>query len=389
MVTVTRFDPFDPAIREDPYPAYHRLRELRPVLHDETTGTWILSRHRDVAWFLRDDRFSSDRRKGPSFEPPPDPYPMLPSMLFVDPPEHTRLRGLVSRAFTPRMVDQLRGRVEEVTAFLLDQAEAARAFDLVELFAYPLPVVVIAELLGVPPEDRLRFQEWSMRLIRGLDPVTDPAVMHDLFLAREALHAYLREIVERRRTERRDDLISGLLALDELSEPELLVMCQLLLVAGHETTVNLLGNGVLTLLENPDQVERLLAEPDLARPAVEELLRYTSPVQFTGRLALADVEIDGFTVRAGERVMGLVGAANRDPSVFPDPDRLDLGRDPNPHLSFGRGIHFCLGAPLARLEAQVALPALFGRFPGLRLAGRPELRDMVVLRGLSRLPVNV
>jgi unspecific monooxygenase len=312
-------------------------------------------------------------------------------MLVVDPPDHTRLRNLVSKAFTPRMVEHLRPRIEAIVADLLDHLSGS--FDLVTDFAYPLPVIVIAEMLGVPARDRARFQDWSETVVRGLDPYVPPATQRLVADARDALGRYLRGVIAERRREPAADLITGLIAAEEhgdfLSEAELIAMCNLLLVAGHETTVNLIGNGTLALLRHPDQLDRLRREPELARNAVEELLRFTSPVQWTSRVPLVEVTMDDRRLLPRQAVVGILAAANRDPAVFPDPDRLDVGREPGPILSFGRGIHFCLGAPLARLEAQIALPALLARFPEIRLAGEPEPRPTWNLRGLARLPVAV
>jgi pimeloyl-[acyl-carrier protein] synthase len=387
-------DPFDPAIHPDPYPTYRRLRELDPVHWSLPHGVWFLTRHADCDALLRDRRFSAERERTlQAGRAGARNRPVYRSMLFLDPPDHTRLRTLVSKAFTPRMVEALRPRIRSIAAELLDRAAATDEFDLVSAFAYPLPVTVIAEMLGVPVEDHARFQEWSAILAQNLDPMdatatADADQVHD---ARAALFAYLGAIVEQRRREPRDDLITALVAVEErgdvLSLTELLMMCNLLLIAGHETTVNLIGNGVLALLQHPDRLERLRAQPDLAPSAIEELLRYASPVQFTARVALEDVRIDGHPIRAGQPVVAMLAAANRDPAVFADPDRLDLERDPNPHLAFGRGIHHCLGAPLARLEGQIAISLLLERFPRLRLAGEPVLRPNLVLRGLERLPV--
>jgi cytochrome P450 len=393
MATIEpRFNPFDPAVMADPYPYYRRMRERDPVHWNDTLRIWFLTRHADVAGLLRDDRFSADRTRSERFRPPP-PHRRRPgrSMLVVDPPDHTRLRNLVNKAFTPRMVERLRSRVEAITAEILGRLQDAGGFDLVTNFAYPLPVIVIAEMLGVPATDRAAFQEWSAVLVRGLDPLVSEEEQERVFDARDALLEYLRGVLAERRREPQDDMLTRLIAAEEsgdiLSEGELLAMCNLLLVAGHETTVNLIGNGALALLENPGQLDRLRRDPDLIKTGIDELLRYTSPAQWTGRVAACEVEIGGRTIQPTETVIGILGAANRDPEVFPDPDRLDLGRQPNPHLAFGRGIHFCLGAPLAQLEAEVAMPMLLERFPRLRLAGEPELRPTWVLRGLRRLPV--
>lgn len=390
--TEARFNPFDPAVMADPYPYYRRMREEDPVHWNDTVRAWFLTRHPDVVELLRDDRFSADRARSERFRPPP-PHRRRPgkSMLVLDPPDHTRLRNLVNKAFAPRTVERLRPRVEAITAEILDRIDGGVGFDLVRDFAYPLPVIVIAEMLGVPAADRAGFQQWSGVLVRGLDPVVSDEEREMVFDARDALLDYLRGVLMHRRREPQDDMLTSLIAAEEngdiFSEDELLAMCNLLLVAGHETTVNLIGNGVLALLENPDQLDRLRRDPDLIGTAVDELLRYTSPVQWTGRVAAAEIELGGRTIQPPQSVIGILGAANRDPEVFPDPDRLDLGRHPNPHVAFGRGIHFCLGAPLAHLEAEVAMPMLLERFPRLRMAGEPEQRTTWVLRGLRRLPV--
>jgi pimeloyl-[acyl-carrier protein] synthase len=390
--TEARFNPFDTAVMADPYPYYRRMREEDPVHWNDTVRAWFLTRHADVVELLRDDRFSADRTRSERFRPPP-PHRRRPgrSMLVLDPPDHTRLRNLVNKAFTPRTVERLRPRVEAIAAEILDRIDGGDGFDLVRDFAYPLPVIVIAEMLGVPAADRAAFQQWSAVLVRGLDPLVSDEEQEVVFDARDALLDYLRGVLMQRRREPQDDMLTSLIAAEEngdiFSEGELLAMCNLLLVAGHETTVNLLGNGALALLENPDQLDRLRRDPDLVGTAVDELLRYTSPVQWTGRVAAAEIELGGRTIQPPQSVIGILGAANRDPQVFPDPDRLDLGRHPNPHVAFGRGIHFCLGAPLAHLEAEVAMPMLLERFPRLRIAGKPEQRPTWVLRGLRRLPV--
>lgn len=373
--------------RDDPYPLYRQLHETAPVQWNDVLQAWTLVRYADVVFSLTDPRFSADRTIQPA-----DSSWVAKSMLVSDPPDHTRLRALVQKAFTPRMIDQLRPRIIAVIGELLERvAERDGQFDLIADLAYPLPVVVIAELLGVPPEDRSVFHEWSSLLAASLDPLVSADLMSRVYPAREALHTYLRGIIAERRREPRSDLISALVRVEEagdvLSEPELVVMCTLLLIAGHETTVNLIGNGTLALLRHRDQLERLQRSPELLATAVEELLRFDSPVQLTGRLLREPVEIGGHTLQAGDWVLPLLGAANHDPAQFVDPDSLDIGRTPNPHLAFGRGIHFCLGAPLARVEGQLAIGALMRRFPKLQLAGEPVRRNQITLRGLSSLPV--
>jgi cytochrome P450 PksS len=303
-----------------------------------------------------------------------------------------RLRALVSKAFTPRIIERLRGRIEALCEELLDAMERERGTDLVAGYALPLPATVIAELLGVPAEDHARFHRWSNRLVS----VSSGRDMLRALPAALAFVRYLRNLVERRRADPQDDLITALIRVEEagdkLSEDELLAMAFLLLVAGHETTVNLIASGTLALLEHPEQTARLRRDPSLVKPAVEELLRYTSPVEMaTERYAREDAEIGGRRIPRGELVLAVLGSANRDERHFEKPDVLDLARDPNRHLAFGRGgVHHCLGAPLARMEGQIALSALLRRFPGARLAMAPESlhwRRGLFLRGLEKLPL--
>jgi pimeloyl-[acyl-carrier protein] synthase len=378
--------------REDPYPLYRYLHAAAPVQWNDVLGAWTLARYADVVASLTDARFSADRTEHGQ----PDAlegYELAKSMLVSDPPDHTRMRALVQKAFTPRMIEQLRPRIISIVRELLDRiAERGGQFDLITDLAYPLPVVVIAELLGVPPEDRQIFEEWSALLAASLDPLVSADLMERVTQARDALHTYLRGIIAERRREPRADLISALVAVEErgdvLSEPELVVMCTLLLIAGHETTVNLIGNGMLALLQHPDQLAQLRESPQLIGTAIEELLRFDSPVQMTGRIVMEPLELGGKAIPAGDFVLPLLGAANRDPAQFPEPDKLDLARSPNAHVAFGRGIHFCLGAPLARAEGQIAIGALVQRFPKLERAGQPVRRDQITLRGLKSLPVT-
>jgi pimeloyl-[acyl-carrier protein] synthase len=395
------FNPFLPEVHEDPYPLYHQLRAADPV-HRSPLGFWVLTRHSDVLAVLRDPRMSRDPRRSERMEllrlsaevdELLSSEEAAPSMLFVDPPDHTRLRALVNKAFTPGAVERLRPRVEAIVAELLDRVAGAGAMDVVEDLAYPLPVTVICELFGVPESDRDRFRGWSRELVHLLDPLVAASSLERALQARLALRGFLHELIAERRAHPTGDLLTALIAAEDqgrqLSEPELVSMCVLLLVAGHETTVNLIANGTLALLRHPEARAGLQADAALLGSAVEELLRYDSPVQFTSRHALADLEIGGRRVRAGETVIAVLGAANRDPAQFPDPDRLDLARAPNRHIAFGGGIHFCLGAPLARVEARIAIGALLARLPGLELGpGSPVRRDTVTLRGLTSLPVT-
>ncbi len=395
------FNPFLPEVHEDPYPLYRRLRAEDPV-HRSALGFWVLTRHADVLAVLRDPRMSRDPRRSERLEllrSSTEVDDLLaseeaaPSMLFVDPPDHTRLRALVNKAFTPGAVERLRPRVEAIVAGLLDRVVGAGVMDVVEDVAYPLPVTVVCELFGVPEADRDRFRAWSRELVRLLDPLVAADALERALQARLGLRGYLRGLIAERRAYPTGDLLTALVAAEDqghqLSEAELVSMCVLLLVAGHETTVNLIANGTLALLRHPEARASLQADSALAGSAVEELLRYDSPVQFTSRHALADLDIGGCRVRVGESVVAVLGAANRDPAQFPDPDRLDLARAPNRHVAFGGGIHFCLGAPLARTEARIAISALLARLPGLELGPQPPVRrDTVTLRGLASLPVT-
>lgn len=389
--TVSALEIFARSARPDPYPIYERLREQAPVHFEESIGIWFLTRYEDAGTLLKDGRFSADRTQAAQYQELARDLPR--SLLGLDPPDHTRLRGLVLKAFTPRVVERLKPRIQELVDGLLDEAARRGGLELVEDFAYPLPVTVIAEMMGVPLEDRDRFQQWSRVLAASLDPIQPAERLRQTEPARVALTDFFRDIIERRRREPREDLVSALVAAEEqgdvLTEQELLVMCNLLLIAGHETTVNLIANGTLALLRNPEQLERWRAGEVADETAVEELLRFDGPVQLTGRVPVEDIEVGGRSVSRFQPVIALLGAANRDPAAFAEPGRLDLGRQPNQHFAFGRGIHFCLGAPLARLEGQIALGSLVRRFPGVRLAGEPRWRDQVVLRGLESLPVGV
>jgi len=394
------FNPFRPEVIADPYPHYRRLREADPVHWSDLLDAWVLTRYDDVSFVLTDRRFSANRRlarnryavEALKWEADFGPFARAPTMLGTDPPEHTRLRRLVSKAFTVRAVESLRPRIQALVEELLDSLEERGQFDIVADLAYPLPVIVIAEMLGIPHQDRDAFKRWSDDVAATLVPLIPDDVRERARRSIEEMAAYFRDIMAVRRRQPRDDLISGLLAAEEqgqvLSEDEVLSVLMLLLVAGNETTTNFIGNAVYTLLRHPDQLQALRQEPGLVRSAVEELLRYESPAQATTRIALEDVEIRGKTVRQWQVVFAVLGAANRDPAVFPEPDRLDLARDPNPHVAFGDGIHFCLGAPLARAESQIALTALLQRFPHLHLLEeRPEWGPNYILRGLRRLPV--
>ena len=396
----SQFNPFDPDYRANPYTHYHEWRSDDPVRPSDLVpaGIWILMRYADSVSVLRDRRFSADRSQATinqqveATQVDVGPLGRAQTMLTSDPPDHTRLRTLVSKAFTPNVVEEMRPHIQEIVDELLDAVQDAGRMDVIRDLAYPLPVIVIAEMLGVRPEDREHFKKWSGDIAVTLDPVVAPEALQRAQQSALELADYFRGVVEERRRNPRDDLISGLIAAEEqgdkLSEEELYATCMLLLIAGNETTTNLIGNGMLALLRNPDQLQKLRDDPSLIESAVEELLRYDSPVQATGRVATEDTEIGGKKIDKGDMLVTSLGAANRDPERFPDPDRLDITRQDNRHVAFGYGLHFCLGAPLARLEGQAAINTLLRRFPNLRLGTEaPEWRETITLRGLKSLPV--
>ena len=396
--TEVEFNPFLPEFHADPYPFYRRLREQDPV-HRTAMGFWVLTRYEDCVAVLRDQRFGREEFQqmltavyGNDTEKPQLPR----SMLFRDPPDHTRLRALVSKAFTPRTIEVMRGHIQDIVDRLLGRALAQGGMDVMEDLAYPLPVTVICEMLGVPVGDHASIRGWSADIARSLDAIglpSDQSIVERGRIARRQLADYFRALVPERRARPQPDLLSGLLAAEEqgdkLTEPEVIAMCLLLFIAGHETTVNLIGNGLLALLRHPEQLARVQADPALVPNAVEELLRYDSPVQRTARITTEEVDLAGHHIAKGAMVVVALGAANRDPAQFADPDRLDVTRRDVRHISFGFGIHFCLGAPLARVEGQIALGALLRRAPGLTL-DEPTLewRESSVLRGLKRLRVR-
>jgi cytochrome P450 len=400
------FDPFDPAWSSDPFPLYADLRERAPI-HRNDLGFWVVARHADCLAVLRDRRASSDslnvavERMPEGFRTPvAEDDPVAQAMLemrpflFRDPPDHTRLRGLVAKAFTPKVVESLRDRTQQVVDELLDVAVEEDRVDLLEAFAYPLPVRVICDLLGVPLEDQDRFKGWSNALARGLDPdfLLTAEVIEERSAAVLQFSQYFFDLLAERRRAPGEDFLSRLVTVEDggtvLSEAELLSTCILLLVAGHETTVNLISGGTLALLRHPDQLERFRTDPEVTRSAVEEMLRYVSPVQLTGRALTEPCEFGGVEFAAGDFAMLLLASGNHDPEQFDDPERFDVTRAPNNHLGFGFGIHHCLGAPLARMETQVALTSLVRRAPGLALTvDDVAYKSNVVLRGMESLPV--
>lgn len=394
------FDLFDPAFRADPYPVYAHFRATDPVHYgraaapgEQTPGWWYLFRYEDVAAALKDARFG--RAIGPALDAPPAPVPDAEREPFWDmyarwtlalePPEHTRQRALLGRAFTARVVEALRPRIAARAAALLADLAPRGRFDVVADYAFPLALAVVADLLGIPRADLDRVKEWSLTIAAVLDYKRTWDVMAAGNRMTVEFSAYLRAIVAERRARPRDDLLTRLLAAgasDAMSEDEIIALCVMLLFAGHETTVNLISAGALLLLENPAQLALFRARPDLTGSAMDECLRLHSPIQATSRIAYADIRIGDRLIRRGQTVMLLLGSANRDPAAFSDPNRLDIARQPNRHLAFGRGIHYCLGAPLAVAQAGIALRQLLAGPLSPRLDGAPQWAETFGFRGL-------
>ncbi|GAA1259049.1 cytochrome P450 [Sphaerisporangium rubeum] len=396
------FDPWNPEFVAHPYDVYRELRDTEPVRYFEPTGQWLVARHKDVNAALRDRRLGRSylhlatheefgRPAEPEFQ---EPFWRVTraGMLDVEPPVHTRLRRLVSKAFTPRMVEELRPRVRRVARDLVDGFVERGGGDLIAEVAEPLPVTVIAEMLGVPEADRHLLRPWSAGMcgMYELNPSLD--AQHTAVRAASEFAAYLRELAALRRAHPGDDLISALAQVadggDTLTEDELVGTCVLLLNAGHEATVNVTGNGWWSLFRHPGELARLRADPSLLTTAVEELMRFDTPLQMFERWVFEDVTIGGVDIPKGAEVALLFGSANRDPEVFPDPDRFDVARADNPHISFGAGIHFCLGAPLARVELAESFRALLEAAPALRLVEEPVWKPNYVIRGLESLMVS-
>ncbi len=391
------------AFKANPYPFYMRLRNEAPVCRvtlPDKQHAWLITRYEDVVATLKDERFVKNKLNALTPEQatrqpwmPGMLKPLTQNMLDLDVPDHTRLRSLIHKAFTPRRIEQMNERIQALTNELIDAVQGRSRMDMIHDYALPIPTTIIAEMLGVPVRDRHAFHRWSSAIVAATSSrwgmvKAVPNVM--LFLR------YIRKLVKARQANPQDDLISALVqaeeAGDQLSEDELLAMIFLLLVAGHETTVNLIGNGVLALLEHPDQLTKLRNDPTLIKSAVEELARFHSPVEWaTERYAREDVTIAGVTIPRGELVHAVLASANRDERQFPNPDVLDITRTPNKHLAFGQGMHYCLGAPLARMEVQIAIATLLRRLPDVQLAAMPETlrwRRELVLRGLEALPVG-
>jgi cytochrome P450 len=390
------------AFYQNPYPFYAELSARAPAAYSESLGGWVIPRYADVLATLQDTRhFSSQGRMLAVLDRlPPASRPhfhlfeshFTVGLISSDPPNHTRLRALVNKAFTPRAVEQLRPRIAALVNELLDAALLRPDLDLVRDLAYPLPAIVIAEMLGAPPEAREEFKLWSDGILafQGQGVVSAEVLEHSQHHLSN-MRAFLMDLLADRRRSPRDDLLSRLVEAesegDRLTEAELLTTCVTLLTAGHETTTNLIANGLYLLLRHPEQLARLRADPLLLPTAIEEVLRFESPLQRNPRRVAVDFEYGGAHLQRGDYVLQILGAANRDPSVFPNPDQFDITRQPNRHLAFAFGIHFCVGAPLARLEAPLALAAVLERFPNLRIIGEPEWQPHGLLRGLRALPV--
>jgi cytochrome P450 len=389
---------------ENPYPLYAMLRASNPVFQvpvpaDVGAGVFLLTRWADVHAALRDSRLSADRRRADAIERNRALLPrqllgdegFFRSMLMMDAPDHTRVRSLVNKAFTPRRIAELRPRIEAIAKELLAEPAARGGMDVIGELGAPLPAIVIAELLGVPAEDHPQFRIWAAKIVATGSAIAGGQNYDELQHAYESLAQYLSAVIAARRREPRNDLLSALVAAQEdrdaLTDSEMLATAILLLLAGHETTTNLIGNGTLALLQHPGELARLRAQPELLKSAIEEMLRFDSPVQGTTRAALEAVEYGGKSLGRGALVILGIGAANRDPAVFSEPDRFDVAREDNRHLSFGFGAHFCLGAPLARLEGEIAFRALLESFPKLELSGPVTHRPNPILRGLTRLDV--
>jgi len=385
------YDPQSREIREDPYPLYQELRDNHPVLYNEALGFWTLARFEDVVDALQDpQRFCSSQ--GVALGMTSEMLEQMPMLVTLDPPRHTQLRNLVGRAFTPRRISDLEDRVRRIAVKLIDEALRAESCDLVSDLAAPLPMIVIAELLGVPAEDQDKFKNWSTEMVEMASKATEATPMAEMSAALE-LAVYLRDIYEKRRAEPKDDLMSALVGAEidgeRLTDGELLGFAILLLVAGNETTTNLIGNGIVLMDEHPDQQAHLRKDRGALPAAIEEFLRFESPIPALARTLTADVTLHGHELLKGQKVMLLFGSANRDERQFDAPDRLDVTRKPTQHVAFGYGTHFCLGASLARLEARVALEELLARVSAYEIDGSKVQRNLTGIRGYAALPARL
>jgi cytochrome P450 len=397
-----RFNPLPPEFVVDPHPQLHRLRAEDPVHYSSALGVWVFTRYADVMLAMHDRRFSSMGgrwnqyqrfflRGGSTESPMADLYSKW--MLQLDPPDHTRLRGLVNKAFTPRVVEAMRPRVERMVDEFLEPHLKSGTMDIVKDLAYPLPILVISDLLGVPRSEYVNVRRWTHDLLPSMSPAVSADGLKRINDTIVEFREYFRSLARERMKNPQDDMISGLLAAreqgDRLSEDELLATCILIAFAGHATTAQLTGKTILALLENPDQRELLRNDPSLIVGAIEEGCRYHSPLQIIYRTTVQEVTLEGKTIRPNQLIFVSLAAANRDPAVFPDPDRFDIRRDAGKHVAFAHGIHYCVGAPLGRLEAQIAVNAMLKKLPNLKYdPAKIEREPSLLLRGLTSLPVT-
>lgn len=401
IAKAVKFNPYHPAFQANPYPIYHQLRSVEPI-HQSFKGMWVVTRYADAKAVLRDPRFCVDKmpnnvkHKG-NYLKQKDFNTLAQAiskwLIFLDPPEHTRLRGLISKAFSSTSVKFLRPQIQQITDELISKVRHRGSMDIISDFACPLPCNVIAAILGVPVEDWFKLYHWSDELSNILDPLRSLEDYEQMNKVALEFTDYFKSLIVKRQKNLQQDLLSALIAVKEqdnkLSEEEIISVCMLLFFTGEETTVNLIGNGMLALLRHPQQMQQIKTQPMLIQSAVEEILRYDSPIQITTRVATEDVDLDGVTIRVGEKVVVVLGAANRDPAQFPDPDRFDITRVNNSHLAFADGIHYCLGAVLTRIEAEIAINALVQQLPDLKLSpDRLEWRNKVAFRSLKALPIT-
>jgi cytochrome P450 len=386
------YSPLLPEVRENPYPYYAYLREHAPVYWVESLQSWAVSRYADVDYILRNPQIFSSRDFIANFMGDLNPVPEVPWMIDLDPPVHTKIRKLVNKAFAPRLIIALESRIREICSELLNDLRSRSEFDLVRDFSAPLPVIVIAELLGVDARDRADFKRWSDAFMRATARPTDEAERAEIRRETLAMRAYLEDVIAQRRKEPREDLITRLVQAEEdqqtLTALEVLALSLLVLVAGNETTTNLIGNTVLTLLDHPAELAKVKANRAFVPQMIEEVLRYDCPVQGVARVAVRDVELAGTTISAGANVMYLNASANRDERRYEEPDRFDVLRNPRDHLAFGYGIHYCLGAQLARLEAKVAMEGLLFEQPPFVRTGELTRVEGIAVRGPKTLPMR-
>ncbi|MEJ8305256.1 cytochrome P450 [Saccharibacillus sacchari] len=384
---------FTPKAVQNPYPVYARMREEEPIaklMFPDGQFGWMITRYEDAVEILRDQRFVKDMSKmfGSEYQ-----SIFTSNMLFSDPPDHRRLRGLVQQGFTPKLVEAMREHIQQIADGLLDAVEGQDTMELIDDYAFPLPIIVISEILGVPVSDRDKFRVWSNSIVGAANAEEGP----DVYLHMQQFTEYLAQWFEQLRKQPGDDLISRLIVAEDagerLSEQEIYGVVSLLIIAGHETTVNLIGNGVLSLLQHPDQLKKLQDNPELIKGAIEEMLRYNGPVEFsTSRWAGEDLEFKGHAMKRGDLVIVALDSAGRDGDQFTDPDLFDITRERSRHLAFGHGIHMCLGAPLARLEGEIAINTLLRRFPNIKLredANELEWRPGMIVRGVKEIPLSL